>query len=312
MPLDNPPLVVIVGPTAVGKTEIAIQLARRLDAEIVSADSRLFYRGMDIGTAKPTEEERRLVPHHLIDVADPDEIWSLAIFQQKASQAIADIRSRGKLPFLVGGTGQYIRSVVEGWDLPPQPPDPRLRERIEAWSQTIGARALHEKLARIDPDAAKRIEPGNVRRTIRALEVIFHTGQRFSAQRRRSSSPYSILMLGLRRLRPELYARIDRRIESMFEAGLVDEVKDLLARGYSPDLPTLSAIGYRETIDYLQGRMTMEEAKVQIRRLTRTFVRRQANWFKEDDVSIHWFDARDGVVSQMEELIILKGIVYDF
>jgi len=119
-------------------------------------------------------------------------------------------------------------------------------------------------------------------------------------------------MLGLRRLRPELYARIDRRIESMFEAGLVDEVKDLLARGYSPDLPTLSAIGYRETIDYLQGRMTMEEAKVQIRRLTRTFVRRQANWFKEDDVSIHWFDARDGVVSQMQELIILKGIVYDF
>jgi len=309
MPLDKLPLVVIVGPTAVGKTETAIQLARRLNAEIVSADSRLFYRGMDIGTAKPTGEDRRMVPHHLIDVADPGEIWSLAVFQQEASRAIAGIHSRGRLPFLVGGTGQYIRSVIEGWDLPPQPPDPRLRQSIEAWAETIGTRAMHEKLTRIDPEAARRIEPGNLRRTVRALEVIFHTGQRFSIQRQRSTSPYTILMLGLRRPRPELYARIDRRIDAMFEAGLIDEVKDLLARGYSADLPTLSAIGYRETIEYLNGRLTLEEAKVQMRRLTRTFVRRQGNWFKEDDPSIHWFDASYNVIPQMEHVIQSTGII---
>jgi tRNA dimethylallyltransferase len=300
----KPPLIVIVGPTGVGKTEISIQLASRLNGEIVSADSRLVYRGMDIGTAKPTEAERQDVPHHLIDVANPDEVWSLAVFQREAARAIAEIHARGRLPFLVGGTGQYIRCVTEGWNLPPQPPDPRLRETIDAWSRVVGARALHAGLARIDPEAAMNIEPGNVRRTVRAFEVIFHTGERFSAQRLRSASPYEIKMLGLVRPRTYLYERIDRRIESMFEAGLIDEVKVLLAKGYSSDLPTLSAIGYQETIAYLQGRLTLDEAKMLIRRLTRAFVRRQANWFKADDPAITWFDVHDNLVSQMEMAIL--------
>ncbi len=179
----RPPLILIVGPTAVGKTEIAIQLAGKMDGEIVSADSRLFYRGMDIGTAKPTREEQARVPHHLIDIADPDETWSLAQFQKAAREAIADIHSRGKLPFLVGGTGQYMRAVTEGWLPPEVKPDERLRSVLEKLKRERGEEWLYEKLRFLDPEAADRIDPRNVRRTIRALEVIFTTGRKFSAQR---------------------------------------------------------------------------------------------------------------------------------
>jgi tRNA dimethylallyltransferase len=287
----RPRLVVILGPTAVGKTEIAIRLAEQLKGEVISADSRLFYRGMDIGTAKPSPEERRRVPHHLIDVAWPDEDWSLARFQREAQRLVLEISRRGHLPFLVGGTGQYVRAVIEGWRPPAGPPDMRLRSALERWAEEIGEEGLHARLERLDPQAAAKIDYRNLRRTIRALEVILTTGRRFSEQRRRGTSPYRLLLLGLNRPRPELYARIDTRIDSMLQQGWVEEVRSLLAEGYSPELPTLSAIGYRQIIAYLQGEISLEEAVEQIRRLTRIFVRRQANWFKAADPDIHWFRA---------------------
>jgi tRNA dimethylallyltransferase len=302
-PEGLPPLLVILGPTAVGKTEIAIRLAESLGGEIVSADSRLFYRGMDAGTAKPSLAERARVPHHLIDVADPDETWSLVLFQQEARRAIQEIHARGRLPFLVGGTGQYIRAVTEGWQAPAAQPDPRLRGVLETWAAQIGPLGLHERLAQLDPQAGEQIEARNLRRTVRALEVILSTGRRFSAQRRRGETPYRLLTLGLNRPRPELYARIDARIEAMFAAGWVDEVRGLLAQGYSPELPSLSAIGYPQVIDYLQGKSTYAEAVMLIKRLTRQFVRRQANWFKENDPQIHWFPAGERTLEAMEGVI---------
>lgn len=301
--MKKPHLILIVGPTAVGKTEIAIQLAERLNGEIVSADSRLFYRGMDIGTAKPTAEERARVPHHLIDIADPDEILSLAVFQQKAREAIADIHARNKLPFLVGGTGQYVRAVTEGWTPPEVAPQEGLREELEKWRAEKGAYWLHEKLKTLDPEAAARIDPRNYRRTIRALEVILTTGKKFSEQRGRGDSPYHLITIGLTRPREELYRRVDERIESMFANGLVEEVRGLLAKGYSPSLPTMSAIGYRECVGVVKGEWSVEQAKVQIRRATRVYVRRQANWFKESDPNILWFKVEEGVVDEIEKNI---------
>jgi len=296
------PLFVLVGPTAVGKTETAILLAERLQAEIVSADSRLFYRGMDIGTAKPTPAEMVRIPHHLIDVAEPDQVWSLAVFQQEAQRAIQDIWARGHVPLLVGGTGQYVTAVVHGWEPPRAEPDPALRSLLEVWAERWTPAGLHDRLRALDPIAAERIDPRNLRRTIRALEVIFATGRPFSEQRQRRASPYDVLLAGLSRPRPELYARIDARIEAMLDTGFVDEVRRLLERGYSPDLPTMSAIGYQQLADYLRGRCTLDEAVMWIKRLTRQFVRRQANWFKPDDPAIHWFPAGPQAVDQLENL----------
>jgi len=292
-------LILIVGPTAVGKTEISIQLAERLNGEIVSADSRLFYRGMDIGTAKPTTEEQARVPHHLIDIANPDEILSLAVFQQKAHAIIQDIHTRRKLPFLVGGTGQYVRAVTQGWTPPEVKPDLSLRDEFERQKEENGIYWLHAKLEELDPEAANKIDPRNYRRTIRALEVIMTTGKKFSEQRGQSDSPYQIVTIGLIRPREELYQRVDERIELMFSNGFINEVKGLLDKGYSPTLPPMSAIGYRECVSVIKGELTEEQAKVEIRRATRVYVRRQANWFKESDPSIHWFRVQDGIVEDI-------------
>lgn len=301
--LNKLPLVVIVGPTAVGKTEVSLRLAEKLNGEIVSGDSRLFYRGMDIGTAKPTRQEQQRVSHHLIDVADPDETWSLAVFQEAAQKAIADIHLRGKMPFLVGGTGQYIRAMLEGWAPPELAPDPKIRQVLDKWAAEIGGDELHRRLNRLDPVAAERIDSRNVRRTVRALEVIFHTGRRFSSQTRKQESPYDILVLGITRPRPELYRRIDERIEAMLAAGLVEEVQALLQKGYPPDLPTFSAIGYREIIAHLRGEISLEDAVMLIKRATRQFVRRQANWFKPTDPTIHWFNVDGQLAEKMEACI---------
>ncbi len=297
------PLLLLVGPTAVGKTELAIRLAERLNGEIVSADSRLFYRGMDIGTAKPTPVEQARVPHHLIDVADPDETWSLAMFQQRAHEVIAEIHARGRLPLLVGGTGQYVRAVTQGWTPPEVEPDERLRLVLEKLAEERGKEWLYDRLKAVDPEAAAVIDLRNVRRTIRALEVILTTGHKFSAQRGQADSPYDLLTVGLNRPREELYARVDARIDAMFAAGLLDEVRALLAKGYSPELPSMSGIGYRECCQVLSGQMSEEQARVQMKRITRVFVRRQANWFKESDPSIHWFEAGDPEV--LEKVITL-------
>lgn len=300
------PLVVIVGPTAVGKTSVSIALAQRLNGEIVSGDSRLLYRGMNIGTAKPSIEEQDGIPHHLIDVADPDERWSLAIYQREAYRIINDIHARGKLPFLVGGTGQYIRSIIEGWNIPPQRPDYKLREALNTWAEKIGAEGLYEGLKMIDPEAAEKMDYRNLRRTVRALEVIFKTGQRFSDLRGKQECPYTPIVLGIERSRDELYERVDQRIENMLNNGLVEEVRGLLDAGFSPNLSTMSAIGYAEIIQYLMGKISLEDAVTLIKRNTRTFVRRQANWFKPDDPRIQWFEASTDLVEKMEAFIRRK------
>jgi tRNA dimethylallyltransferase len=298
-----PRLVVILGPTGVGKTECALQLAEELDCEIVSADSRLLYRGMDIGTAKPSIEARRRVPHHLVDVAEPDDTWSLARFQRAALAAILEVHERGLLPLLVGGTGQYVTAILEGWTPPGRPDDTRLRQTLEAEARAGGAESLHARLAAVDAPSAARIDPRNVRRVIRALEVHETTGRPASDQRRRQPPPWRALRLGLTLPRDELYARIDSRIDAMLEAGLVEEVQGLLARGYSPDLPAMSAIGYKQIILHLQGKMTLEEAVAAMRRATRVFVRRQANWFKTDDPRIHWLNAAPDVAAGAQRLV---------
>lgn len=299
--MTKPPIILIVGPTAVGKTELAICLAERLNGEIVSADSRLFYRGMDIGTAKPSQAETMRVPHHLIDIVNPDETLSLAVFQEMAREVISQIHSRGKLPFLVGGTGQYVRAVTEGWTPPAVQPDARLRNVLETLQEQRSKEWLYEKLKILDPVAASAIDLRNVRRTIRALEVIFTTGKKFSEQRGQSDSPYHLVTVGLNRPRAELYQRVDERIEKMFADGLIDEVRGLLNKGYSPLLPSMSAIGYRECVSVVQGSMTMEQAKVEMKRLTRVFVRRQANWFKESDPNIRWFDpSSENILNEIE------------
>ncbi len=290
------PVIVLLGPTAVGKTATAIAVAQRVQGEIISADSLLFYRGMDIGTAKPTPAERAQVPHHLIDVSEPDDPWTLARFQAAVRALIPAIHARGRLPLVVGGTGQYVQAFVEGWQAPPQPPNPALRTALERWGRQIGPQALHRRLAHLDPAAAARIEPANLRRTVRALEVIFHTGRRFSAQRRRVPPPYRLLLLGLTRPRPELYARIDARIAAMLQAGLLDEVRRLLER-FPPDLPPFQAIGYREMIAHLRGEITLDEAVAHMKRRTRQLVRRQSNWFKR--LEVQWFPMNEHTVDAL-------------
>jgi tRNA dimethylallyltransferase len=297
------PLIVIVGPTAVGKTSLSIRLAKRLNAEIVSADSRQLYRKMDIGTAKPTKEEMGEIPHYLIDVADPDDTWSLALYQREAYKKINAIHTRGKLPFLVGGTGQYVRSIIEGWRIPPQKPDYEIRDALNLWAEDIGAEGLHEVLQKLDKEAAQKIDYRNLRRTVRALEVIFKTGERFSDLRKKQTCPYNPLIIGLMRPREELYQRVDLRIGQMLQAGLVEEVQGLLLAGYASDLPTMSAIGYAEIIQHLQGQITLEEAVRLIQRNTRIFVRRQANWFKPDDPRIKWFEIKNLIENDIEEWI---------
>jgi len=303
------PLLVLIGPTAVGKTELSLSMAEQLNGEIVSADSRYFYRGMDIGTAKPSATEMARVRHHLVDVADPDQNWSLAVFQQAAREAIADIHSRGKLPLLVGGTGQYIRAVTEGWTPPEVAPDARLREVLEKMATERGEDGiywLHARLAILDPDAAAKIDARNLRRTVRALEVVLSTGQLFSAQSGRGESAYELLTVGLNRPRAELYQRIDERIDLMFQNGFLEEVALLYKKGYGPELPSMSAIGYREAGAVLRGEMSQDEAITQMRRLTRMFVRRQANWFKPDDPQIKWFEAGQATAGEVADWVLAQ------
>ncbi|UCF61175.1 MAG: tRNA (adenosine(37)-N6)-dimethylallyltransferase MiaA [Anaerolineaceae bacterium] len=302
MTQDNP-LVAIIGPTAVGKTEISIHLAERLGGEIVSADSRLLYRGMDIGTDKPSVDVRSHIPHHLIDVTDPDQPWSLAIYRRAAIEVIDGLHGRGCLPLLVGGTGQYITAILEGWIPPPKSGDPSLRQQLEDYAEERGSLALHMQLEEIDPASAAKIDHRNVRRVVRALEIYHITGSPPSQQRASQPPPYRALRIGLTLPRSELYTRIDARIDAMLDAGLIAEVEQLLERGYDPDLPAMTAIGYRQITDYLRGSISLDEAIRQMRKATRQFVRRQSNWFKKDDARIHWFDVREDVIHQAETLI---------
>jgi len=296
-------VIAILGPTAVGKTRVSIPLAERFAGEIVSVDSRLIYRGMDIGTAKPTLQERERVTHHLIDVTDPDDTWNLAKFSDAALNVIHDIHGRGKIAFLVGGTGQYLRAILEGWTLPQSTESPRLREKLEAIAANEGYDALYCQLQEVDPASAERIDPRNIRRVVRALEIFEMTGKPASSQREKNPPPFEILRIGLTLPRPELYQRIDQRIDLMIEAGWIEEVQALIDSGISPALPSLSAIGYAQLAAYLSGEMDLDSAIVEIRRLSRQFVRRQGNWFKAEDPEIQWFDAVSGVEEQISVVI---------
>ena len=284
------PLVALVGPTAVGKTALALRLADELALEVVSADSRQVYRYMDIGTAKPAAREQSRVRHHLVDVVDPDESFTLARYQQMAYAAINDIHSRGRLPLLVGGTGLYVKAVLEGLSIPHVEPDARLREELLSEAATRGYQVLHDRLREVDPLAAGRIDARNVRRVVRALEVCYRLGQPMSSVQQAVPPPYGILRLGLTMPRELLYRRIDERVERMIAAGLVDEVRALVARGYAYSLPAMSGLGYRQMGMYLRGEVSLDEAVALIKRHTRRFVRQQATWFRTDDPAIHWFE----------------------
>ena len=282
------PLLVLVGPTAVGKTALSLELARHFDGEIVSADSRLFYRGLDIGTAKPLAAEQAAVPHHLIDLAAPDETLSLGEYQRLAWRTIDDILARGRLPILVGGTGQYVWAVVEGWGIPEVAPQPALRAALEA----LGESELARWLAALDAVAARRIDSRNVRRVVRALEVTLRTGRPISELQRKTTPPYDIYIAGLTRDRDALYERIDARVDEMMAVGLLDEVARLRDAGYDPRLPSMSGLGYRQLLAYLAGELTLEEAVERIKFETHRFARQQATWFRADDPRIHWFNAQ--------------------
>jgi len=295
-------LVGIVGPTAIGKSKLAIRLAQLVDGEIVSADSRQVYCYMDIGTAKPNRQERALVPHHLIDVVDPDQDFSLALYQEMAYRAVADIQRRGKVALLVGGSGLYVRAIIGGFRIPQIPPDPELRHNLEEKAAREGGQALHWELEQIDPDAARRIDPRNTRRLLRALEVYRVSGMPFS-QLQRSSPPFRTLLIGLTTERRDLYQRIDSRVDRMMEQGLVQEAEGLLQRGYSFELPSMSGLGYKQIGQYLQGEMALDEAVKQIKFKTHRFARHQYAWFRLKDESIRWFDLRDGMEEPVQDVI---------
>ncbi len=280
----------IVGPTGIGKSHMGIQLAQALGGEIVNADSRQVYRFMDIGTAKPTPQERAMVPHHVIDVVGPNENFSLAQYQQLAVKAIGDIQQRDKLPIVVGGSGQYVWSVLEGWGIPQVAPNPELRQELEERAEMGGGGQLHEELRDVDPEAAERIDPRNVRRTIRALEVFNETETPISKLQRMEAPKSDIFVIGLTADREELYRRIDARVDRMIELGLVDEVKRLMSRGFNFTMPALSSIGYRQIGHYLNDELTLPGAIQQIKFETHRFARQQYTWFRLEDTRIHWFD----------------------
>ncbi len=305
-------VVAIVGPTAVGKTALALALGETFPAEVVSADSRQFYRWMDIGTAKPTPAERAQMPHHLIDIADPDKTVGLAQFLRLARAAITKIAARGRLPLVVGGTGQYVYALLEGWQTPEVPPDPDLRAELEAQAAADTA-ALWERLIALDPEAATFIDPRNVRRIIRALEVCLKTGQPFSVQRRRIPPPYRVLHLGLTMERAALYARADARVDAMMTAGLPDEVAALRERGYDWRLPAMSSLGYSQFRPYFAGEATLEDVAERIKLDTHAFIRRQYAWFRSRAGDIHWLGADQDAAAQarafVETFLNSSGVV---
>jgi len=270
----------------VGKTRLAIDLARELDDEIIGADSRQVYRGMDVGTAKPMTDERAAARHYLIDVVEPDEAFSLGRWLELANEALEDIWSRRKQPLLVGGTGQYVWALLEGWRVPRVPPDDGLRAKLESRAPT----ELIEELRRVDPEAEAFVDPRNVRRVVRALEVYHATGKPFSYWRTKEPPPFESLIIGLKLTREELYRRIDGRVEGMFAAGLLDEIRGLLARGFSRELPSMSGIGYREASEHLAGEIDLKRAIERTKTGTHRLARHQNSWFKQSDPRIDWIE----------------------
>lgn len=303
----KPKLIILLGPTASGKTGLAIQLAQALNTEIISADSRYLYKELNIGTAKPTQDELAQVRHHLINCAILDQPWSIGEYKTEAEKLIQRLNDEGKIPILSGGTGQYIRAIRQNWQIPELEADDCMRTVIEGIGKEIGFEKLHDNLRVIDPEAASFIDFRNHRRTVRALEVIFKTGVRFSQIRSKETSPYDSLIIGLEWERKELYERIDSRIEQMLQEGFIEEVRQLIENGYKDALLKMGVIGYGELIAFLEGHTSLEEALVLIKRNTRKYVRRQVNWFKPTDPEIHWLKAQDpAILKKMLDLVRAK------
>jgi tRNA dimethylallyltransferase len=300
----KPRLLIVAGPTAVGKTRLGVELAKRWNGEVISADSMQIYRGMDIGTAKITKEEMEGIPHWGIDLVDPDQPFTVADFRQYAEEKIREIDARGKLPILVGGTGLYVRAITDSLDFTEASIDRAFREMLQREAEEKGVESLHARLAQVDPPTARRLHPNDVRRVIRALEVYHLTGKPMSeAYEEAPEEPkYRMLMIGLTADRAWLYERINQRVDRMIEQGLVDEVKRLLRQGYHKNLTAMQAIGYKEIIDYLEGRMSLEEAIEEVKRGTRRFAKRQLSWFRREK-RMHWLD-----VLQQDEREIYQEI----
>ena len=296
-------LVAIIGPTGIGKTKLAIQLGLRFNGEIINADSRQIYRYMDIGTAKPTKDELASVPHHLVDIIEPNQEFSLPEYQKLANDAINDIQTRNKTPFLVGGSGLYVWAVLEGWIVPKVAPDTTFRRGLEKKAELGQGAELYQKLQQVDPAAAKKIDPHNVRRVIRALEVNKLTDSKFSQLLKKRPPPFQSLIIGLTANRTELYRRTDQRVDDMITHGFVEEVSKLLKMGYNLSLPSMSSIGYREIGQYIQGEMTLDEAVYKIKTGTHRFIRHQYAWFRLKDERIKWFDAEKMAEEEVDTVV---------
>ncbi len=308
-------IAVIAGPTASGKTELSLVLAERFDGEIVSADSMQIYRGMDIGTAKPSPEERRGIAHHMLDVAEPGEDWSVSRYEQQAAECIEDIFRRGKLPILCGGTGLYINAVISGTEFQVSGADSGIRSRLEAQWDEQGGGVMHERLRAVDPCSADRLHPNDRRRIIRALEVYMLTGESLSEHNRRTRSRpprYDAVMLGLKTdPRDILYRRIDRRVDEMVRRGLLQEAEALWKKGALRGTAA-QAIGYKELAEYFEGREPLDAALDTIRKKSRNYAKRQLTWFQADD-RIHWIvyntpDASDMVAEKATAFLRQCGL----
>lgn len=284
-------VLVLLGPTAVGKTKLSLKLAETYGAEIISGDSMQVYRGMDIGTAKITTEEMNGIPHHLIDIHDPQDAYSVAEFQEQGARLIEEISARGKLPFIVGGTGLYIESLCYGFRFSEAVADEAFRSEQEAYAEEHGAEALHAKLAAVDPASAARLHPNDRRRIIRALEIHHQTKDTLSAslEGQKKESPYDLCLIGLTMDRKILYQRIEDRIDQMLAEGLVQEVEGLLKQGYTRNLVSMQGLGYKEIAAYLEGETTLDEAVTLLKRDTRRFAKRQLSWFRHMK-EIQWID----------------------
>lgn len=302
-------LVAIVGPTAIGKSKLAFRVASDLGAEIVSADSRQVYRYMDIGTSKPTLEEQKSIPHHLIDVVNPDEDFNLANYLHMARKVIGDIQQRGKLPLLVGGSGLYVWSIIEGWEIPNVPPNRDLRRELEIKAREQGNHVLYQQLREIDPVATAKIDPHNTRRIIRALEIYQLSGQFPSLVRRKEAPDFPLLIIGLTAERSELYHKIDQRVDKMISKGLIEEVKELIHKGYSLSLPSMSGIGYKQISDFLSGKMALPKAVEKMKYETHRLARHQYAWFRPSDARINWFDVTHPFVIPRETKNLIQSFL---
>ncbi|SDN83934.1 tRNA dimethylallyltransferase [Paenibacillus sp. yr247] len=293
-PSAKPKLLVLLGPTAVGKTKLSLVIAQKFGCEIISGDSMQVYRGMDIGTAKASEVEQKLVPHHLIDIHDPSYPFSAAEFQERVKDLILDIHSRGKLPFIVGGTGLYIESVCYNYQFTDVSMDEAFRQEQEAFATELGDEALHQKLRNIDPASADRLHANDRRRVIRALEIYHVSGETMSTHlaSQKKESPYELCIIGLTMDRALLYKRIEERIDAMMQEGLIEEVQSILAAGCPKQAISMQALGYKEIVSYLEGELSLEEAVTLLKRDTRRFAKRQLSWFRHMK-DIHWLDVTE-------------------